>query len=96
MDQLTKDLLKGKMGERTLGMWYNVRYESYKFYNDTSMLHLCSQPPSPLCLIMGIQSQILPGLEKSHLMEYYTTNFIIEENFLVILKHCIFKNKFIV
>ncbi|KAL0911304.1 hypothetical protein M5K25_019436 [Dendrobium thyrsiflorum] len=49
VDQITRDPLKGKRGGRTLGMWCNMRYELYKFYNGTSMLQFTSaQPPSPL------------------------------------------------
>lgn len=46
-DTITKVPLKGKRGGRTVGMWCNMRYELYKFYNGTSMLQLASPQSSP-------------------------------------------------
>ncbi|KAH0448308.1 hypothetical protein IEQ34_022108 [Dendrobium chrysotoxum] len=38
---------KGRIGRRAMGLWCNMRYELYKFYNGASMLQLSSdQPPS--------------------------------------------------
>ncbi|KAI0497854.1 hypothetical protein KFK09_021092 [Dendrobium nobile] len=48
VDQISRDPMKGKRGGRTVGIWCNMRYEFYKFYNGTSMLQFSSaQPPSP-------------------------------------------------
>ncbi|XP_020589870.1 cysteine-rich receptor-like protein kinase 10 isoform X2 [Phalaenopsis equestris] len=69
VNQITRDPLKWKRGGRTLGMWCNMRYEIYKFYNGSSMLQLPSaQPPSPLAPTNGPSpaNTPLPGADSSH------------------------------
>ncbi|KAL0911307.1 hypothetical protein M5K25_019439 [Dendrobium thyrsiflorum] len=63
VDATTEDPLKGKMGGRMLGIWCNMRYEFYKFYNGSSMLQFSSdQSPSPSPSLQPLPPTPLPPI----------------------------------
>ncbi|XP_028549601.1 cysteine-rich receptor-like protein kinase 6 [Dendrobium catenatum] len=66
--EFSKTNLQGERGGRVLGMWCNIRYELYKFYDGTAMLQLSSDqsPSSPLPTNALMSNVTHPPADLSH------------------------------